>query len=132
VTDHFTGLIWLKNANCFGITDWFHAKKITENLKDGYCSPDCQVILCDGSSCGQWRLPTIEELAGLMDFSQREPALPEGHMFSSIPEGYFWSSTTIDACSGLAWVAFIHVGGVCYNETGNRAGYVWPVRDPQK
>lgn len=37
VKDNFTGLFWLKNANCFGITDWAAASIAAVQLADGQC-----------------------------------------------------------------------------------------------
>jgi hypothetical protein len=37
VTDNRTGLIWLKNANCFCNQDWWTAMKSANNLAYGYC-----------------------------------------------------------------------------------------------
>jgi len=43
-----------------------------------------------------WRLPTIQELASLVDPTQSNPALPSGHPFSNVqfPTGLYWSATT--------------------------------------
>jgi hypothetical protein len=57
VTDSVTGLIWLKNAGCLGSADWATANQIAAALNDG----DCGGVLTDGSSPGDWRLPTKDE-----------------------------------------------------------------------
>ncbi len=51
------------------------------SLKEGDCGPDPNFVLSDGSSAGDWRLPTMKELCTLIDYSKRDPALPNGHMF---------------------------------------------------
>jgi hypothetical protein len=57
VTDCRTGLVWLKNANCYGsYMSWQNAKAFANVLKNGWCE------LSDGSMRGDWRLPDIEEL----------------------------------------------------------------------
>ena len=45
VTDSLTGLIWLKNMNCFGMMDWEGAMLAAKSLKDGDCGPDPALIL---------------------------------------------------------------------------------------
>ena len=53
VTDNLTGLIWLKNANCFGQRTWANALSDCNNLASGSCG------LTDGSSAGDWSLPNV-------------------------------------------------------------------------
>lgn len=127
-TDNLTGLIWLKNANCFGMMSWKNAITAAKGLKDGVCGPDPAGILGDRSSAGDWRLPTMYELCTLIDFSRRDPALPDGHFFLNIPSGYHWSATTLDGCSEMAWIVYIESGTTCYDDIKNHAGYVLPVR----
>ena len=131
-TDRLTGLIWLKNMNCFGMMNLEDAMLAAKSLKDGDCGPDPELILSDGSSIGDWRLPTMSELCTLIDFSRRDPALPSGHMFSRFPSGYHWSSTTLDYHSGTAWIVYFESGTTCYENVTNQAGYILPVRKPLK
>jgi hypothetical protein len=130
VTDNLTMLIWLKNLNCFGTLDWKGAAIAAKGLKDGDCGPDPDLVLSDGSSEGDWRLPTMRELTTLIDFSRRAPALPEGHNFFNIPSGYHWSATTLDYHSQMVWIVYFESGTTCYDDTKHRAGHVWPVRGP--
>lgn len=42
-----------------------------------------------------WRLPTVEELASLVDTSvSGSPKLPSNHPFTNVQSGSYWSSTT--------------------------------------
>ena len=43
VTDNLTGLIWLQDANCFGVLRWIDALLDTNHLADGSCAngPTC-------------------------------------------------------------------------------------------
>ena len=130
VTDRLTGLIWLKNTNCFGMMDLQSARLAVKRLKDGGCGPNRKSVLSDGSSAGDWRLPTMKELCTLIDFSRRDPALASGHMFSNFPPGYHWSATTLDYYSGMAWIVYFQSGTTCYEDVTNQAGHILPVRVP--
>src|SRR5262245_54288763 len=55
VTDTVTGLIWLKDADCFGVKMYAEANQAAAQLADGQCR------LTDGSQPGDWRLPTFGE-----------------------------------------------------------------------
>lgn len=128
VTDNLTKLVWLKNTNCFGMRDLKSGILAAKSLKAGDCGPDPDLILSDGSSAGDWRVPTMKELCTLIDFSSRDPALPNGHMFSDAPSGYYWSTTTLDYHPELAWIVYIESGTTCYENITNCAGHIWPVR----
>jgi len=128
VTDNLTKLVWLKNMNCFGLRDLQSAILDAKSLKAGDCGPDPNFILSDGSTAGDWRLPKMKELCTLIDFSNRDPALPYGHMFSDAPPGYHWSSTTLDYHPEMAWIVYFESGTTCYENVKYRAGYVLPVR----
>jgi len=130
VADKLTRLIWLKNSNCFGMVAWPDAARAVKGLKAGDCGPDPALVLADGSAAGDWRLPTMGELCTLIDFSNRDPALPNGHFFANVPSGYHWSLTTLDNHSELAWIVYLESGTTCYENIHNQAGHVWPVRGP--
>jgi len=58
-----------------------------------------------------WRLPTIEELASLVDTSQSEPTLPVGHPFSNVQSfNAYWSATS--AAGDNAWAVVFFNGEV--------------------
>lgn len=128
VTDNLTGLVWLKNADCFKMIDWDGASEAVRNLKHGDCGPNPHLVLADGSSAGDWRLPAMEELCTLIDFGERNPALPYDNKFSGVSSSYYWSSTPIESSSDLLWVVYLDVGTTCYNAKGDQAGNVLPVR----
>ncbi len=88
VTDHLTGLIWLKNAGCF--TPAFFAAALTDvnQLASGACG------LTDGSKTGDWRLPNINELESVVDVSESNPALTTGNPFTNVSNAIYWSSTS--------------------------------------
>jgi len=121
VTDNLTGLIWLKNANCFGTRMWNNALSDCNGLTAGYCG------LTDGSSAGDWRLPNRYELESLLDMKNDFPALPSGHPFALVPSGIYWSSTTVSDVEGIALYVSMSYGGVS-DSIMSDSYYVWPVR----
>ena len=60
MTDNLTGLIWLKDGGCAGMTPWLGALAAVDGLQDGLCG------LSDGSVAGSWRLPNRNELLSLL------------------------------------------------------------------
>ena len=134
VTDHLTGLIWLKNANCFGTRDWATALTDCNTLNDGECD------LSDDSVEGDWRLPNVMELLSLIDWRYSIPALSNaagtgqwtsGDAFTGVQSDYYWSSTTRAGSTDRAWYVYLGSGLV---NVGNKTGTplrVWPVRGGQ-
>lgn len=90
VTDTFTGLVWLQNADCIAFVDWNQALWIAGNMAQGACG------LWDGSQAGDWRLPNVRELHSLVDFSESYPALEEGHPFTGISMWNYCTSTSFE------------------------------------
>jgi len=132
VTDNRTGLIWMKNANCFDWQTWKEAMQSAANLAHGQCG------LRDGSRRGMWRLPTREEWEAMMDQKYAWPAKPglalsnaagtgpwkKGDAFSDV-QWFYWSSTTENLSS--AWNVALYDGFV-YDGDKTYTNYVWPVR----
>ena len=90
--------------------------------------------LTPGGDYTDWRLPNVRELQTLLDYSQRDPALPDANPFENIPltPSFFWSATTK---MGVEPSPFIEAYGVDLGD-GTVRGYaktsytfyVWPVR----
>ena len=130
VRDDNTGLIWLKNANCFGAMNWDDAMGKAAALYSGECG------LTDGSSEGDWRLPTIDEWQAFVDTNYSNPALcnaagsgkwSEGDAFSNVQSYNYWSSTTYPDLPDNAWRVYMNDGSVHYY-SNDYGFYVWPVR----
>jgi hypothetical protein len=123
VTDNLTGLMWAKDANLNnGAITWQEALDYANNLTLG-------VAGC-GSTWTDWRLPNVKELQSLIDFSNSNPALPNGHSFSNVQSSYYyWSSTTYATIITYnAWYVGLLNGHVGSNDKVNIHYYVWPVR----
>ena len=138
VKDMTTGLVWLKKADWGGTKPWrnFSTDCSSPNytcyddahtraglLKDGSAGAD----LSDGSSVGDWRLPTKEELYGLTHGAEPvRSGTPRA--FTGVQSNYYWSSTTYDASNTNAalWVSLLDGSLSPYGK--NVDFYVWPVR----
>jgi hypothetical protein len=139
VTDNRTGLIWLKNANCFGKQDWKRAMESAANLASGECG------LTDDSKQGMWRLPSKAEWKTMIDKSYvdnkhyRQATISntagtgpwkEDAPFLGVLWSSYWTSTTYNYYKDYAWVAFLSNGDM----DNNHKLYpylVWPVREGQ-
>jgi len=121
VTDNQTGLIWLKDANCFGTRTWADAISDCNGLASGSCG------LTDSSSAGDWRLPNIKELLSLIDWGQHTPALPLGHPFDDVQSFDHFTSTTDAINDNIIWRVHMGDGDVLDDYTSPTA-FVWPVR----
>lgn len=132
VTDALTGVVWLKNANCFGSRTWATALADAASLANGSCG------LTDASMPGEWRLPTVNELQSLIDYECSAPALAnaagtaawsEGDAFSGVQSGQYWSSTSDSTGGQSVWTVDLGSGSV---ETMLKSDIkvVWPMRTP--
>ena len=119
ITDNLTGLVWLKNGNCFGAQAWATAIASANGLASGVCG------LTDGSTVGQWRLPNQKELRSLVDLSGNSPAQP----FTAVQGSSYWSGSTVANGTDSAWLVTFN-GTVHYNYK-TYYYYVWPVRSGQ-
>ena len=133
VMDMLTGLVWLRNANCFGQRTWVDA------LADANCLASDAFGLTDGSVAGDWRLPSVNELQSLVDYEYYLPALSntagtaqwtEGDAFSGVQSDYCWSSSSYAYYPQYAWAVALDVGDV-HAGYKTLTGYVWPVRAGQ-
>ena len=122
VLDNMTGLMWARNANLVGATNWSKA-----------------IIYCEDLNYGgqtDWRLPNRRELFSLID--DGNGGLPVGSPFTGVQSGYYWSSTADHLerflQMGRKWIVAMggnDVGSVILHNTTNYNYYVWPVRGGQ-
>ena len=131
ITDMVTGLVWLKDANCLetaggidkasGNLVWADAQTWAAGLASGTCS------LTDGSTAGNWRVPTKDELIAVT--SGTLPVLSgTPRLFSNVQGYFYWSSSSVDPVNAC-FVNMIN-GFVSIDDKGSHS-YVWPVRRGQ-
>ena len=135
VKDMVSGLIWLKNANCFGLINWADANIKAGALASGQCG------LTDGSKPGDWRLPTLDEfialnIPGCYPFPGG-PTIPDktGNVCylngtpwaTNVQSNVYWSSTPNATIPGDAWAMDLFSQEV-NGGTKNFFLYLWPVR----
>ena len=159
VTDRRTGLVWLANADCLGGTvDWSTAMESVAGLADldgGACAflteAECDCGLSDGSSPGEWRLPSAAEWQAMVadavglgcsptitsDFPAGVTACWTGGCsniglcaFSDVQSAFYWSASPFVVNPSSAWVAGLDTGVI--GPANKFITYpVWPVRGGQ-
>ncbi|MCF6155725.1 MAG: DUF1566 domain-containing protein [Candidatus Brocadia sp.] len=79
-----------------------------------------------------WRLPTVEELASLVDPTQTFPALflPGGHPFTNVQLDHYWSATIHANNTNFALTVSFQADFVSNDDRGSSDSlhYVWCVR----
>ena len=114
VRDNETGLVWEQSPRT-ETEDWPNAR-----------------LGCARKFVGNrlgWRLPSIPELASLLDPSVADPGptLPAGHPFTGVQPALYWSATTGANDPEYAWVVSFSHGYVASGfKARNRQ--VWCVR----
>jgi len=114
IRDNNTGLVWEKSPQTATAT-WNGARYTCINKNVG----------------GQkgWRLPSIPDLASLIDPSVADPGptLPSGHPFNNVLSAGYWSATTSAEDPSSAWFAYFGMGFV-EHDIKTFSGHVWCVR----
>lgn len=85
VTDHKTGLVW-EQADDGQVRNWDSANQYCDDLVLG--------------GYKDWRLPGMDELQTLIDFSRHHPAMDPVFFCRS---GNYWSSSSVAGYSEAAW-----------------------------
>jgi hypothetical protein len=121
VLDRETGLVWERSPDTTTRT-WVNAQS--------HCNTRTV-----GNRKG-WRLPTIQELASLIDPTvATSPTLPAGHPFTNVQSSFYWSASTDASDTSRAWGVNLLNGNV-NSVDKTLALFVWCVRggpgvDPQ-
>lgn len=131
--DMLTGLIWLKDANCFGAMSWAEALSAVADLNQNPGQYSCQQYT---GTYGDWRLPNINELRSLVNAGQPDLSTWLGtqgfvHVIPTDPMGrlfiLYWSSTKGVYWEAGSW-AFQAGNGSSWTGTKPIRWHVWPVR----
>lgn len=159
VTDNDTGLVWVANANCFGLLNWHDAMAAVAGLADlpvdtelcvGATPDECDCGLSDGSSPGEWRLPSAEEWAATVKYARdvigcanppitddirsvcwTEQCAESGPCsFYNVQVYYYWSSSPWPPTPGMAGDMNLSGGNISPSSM-TTTSYVWPVRGGQ-
>ena len=125
IFDTSAKLEWMRDANTAAKTmTWSEANKYIEQLnKNKY------------AGSGDWRLPEKGEFAAIIEYATHEDVQKNINElytkigFKNLMAEYYWSASSSDEMTGLAWVIDLYAGELSTAGKGN-SFYVWPVRTP--
>ena len=123
VLDRETGLVWEQSPTAPPTAP----NTFTWLAAQSHCN-----TLTVGNRKG-WRLPTLQELASLVDgdpANTSSPRLPPGHPFTNVQSSFYWSATSIASNSDFAWAVNFSNGFVVVGDKSNDL-FVWCVRGGQ-
>ncbi len=125
VRDNETGLVWEQSPSTTAFP-W-------SNTTIGITTAPTHCNQLNVGNRKGWRLPTIQELASLVDPTQSNPTLPAGHPFSNVQSTFFyWSATTFAPDTSFAWAVGFNAGSVGAGGKSNGNGFfAWCVRGGQ-
>lgn len=117
VRDNETGIVWERSPQPV-TASWVSARSQCAN----------KIV---GGRKG-WRLPSVTELASLIDLSVASPGprLPSGNPFMNVQPDEYWSATTTADVSTAAWTVFFNSNGHVGGNGKLSLIYVWCVRGP--
>lgn len=143
VKDNVTGLEWevKQPAGSGGLRDannsytWYNATGVNDGgnpgtanggscTDSGHCDAEKYVAAVNSAGlCGRhdWRMPTIDELIGIVDYGKSSPAIDTGYFpFPNTLPSYVWSSSPYAGNSDYAWYVYFYYG---YSSYGSRDNY---------
>ena len=103
VTDSGTGLMWQKETADINGDDVYNSSdEVTWKNAISYC----EGLVLGGYN--DWRLPDIQELRSLVDYSRSSPAI-DTSVFQCFEPTYWTSTTTVGIGPSFAWnITFLH------------------------
>lgn len=133
VTDKSTGLMWKK---CSEGQTWDKKGNTCTGTAAGQSWDDAlnaiEILNGKGGFAGykDWRLPTIKELATLVEYDRPNPIDPE--MFPATPAAWFWSSTPFIRSPQRAWFVAFGYGDISSERIDNQGMHIRLVRGGKK
>jgi hypothetical protein len=105
VLDNTTGLIW--DVGAYAAMNWADAKVHVKKLRT--------------AGFNDWRLPSVQELVAILDYSRANPAIDK-KAFPNCKSEWYWTGT-IDVTfpSAFAWGVNLRNGGVLRNSQTGRS-----------
>ncbi|OGW25534.1 MAG: hypothetical protein A2X59_00825 [Nitrospirae bacterium GWC2_42_7] len=128
LVDDNTGLMWQQQDDGNTYT-WYQASGTYDEMYNPASENVCGNLVLSGYA--DWRLPTKEELTGIVDYAIPFPSetIKTTYFPDTKPSGY-WSSTTYENYPDYAWAVYFNDGGV-YSSSKYYDVYVRCVRDGQ-
>lgn len=131
IKDNTTGRFWLKDASAIRYMNWADAKQAVFELCSGNHG------LTDGSTAGQWGLPSKADWEAFVDKNYTDPALcntlgtaqwTQGDAFTNV-SGSYWSDQPHPRPGDGDYVWAINMSsGELYDMNTNGFRKVWPTR----
>ena len=109
VVDHATGLMWQASGSSKPLVPWQAAKDFVEQLNQQQFA-----------GFSDWRLPTIEELASLLEPVKKNGNLHIDPVFGSKQHSCWSADQAPVKSSRPAWVVYFRDGAVGYGTGGPR------------
>lgn len=109
VSDKKTGLMWAKESSEKNMV-FSEAEQYCKNFNEG--------------NHKDWRLPTVEELLSLVDYTKYDPAI---NPIFKCASNWHWTSTPYAESSGHQWVVYFGNGRAVWDGRSNFSS-VRPVR----
>lgn len=124
ISDTLTGLMWLKDGNCFAEVSWHLAKQKVTSLNQKDEAPVCHDY---SASYTDWQLPELEELASLVDSEEAVAAnfLKLSGFTNVLAQNYWTNTTYLNPLN--AWSVDMAAGRVAFQNKIDK-NLVLPVR----
>jgi Protein of unknown function (DUF1566) len=120
VLDNNTGLVWEQAPDITGGPNFDGARNW------GTAAAYCVNAMVGGTK--GWRLPSVVELASLMDPANSSPTLPTGHPFSIVLSNEYWSASTVAVDPTDAWAVNFNNSGIAGTRNKTTRRLAWCVR----